>query len=152
MVDSKQNDPLSNREQIRDVLARYCHACDDGGFDELGQLFTEDGALEVKGQIVVGRHEIASYLARALPPERRGKHVTSSMLITLDPAGGEATALTDYVIIGRAGEGFDVRTAGRYHDQLVREPDGRWRFARREVVTMGDSPRVLDEPAQRLPG
>lgn len=60
--------------------------------------------------------------------------------------GASATAVTDYVFIARAAgaEGgpmgsFAITSAGRYHDRLVLD-DGTWRFARREIVFLGDQP------------
>ena len=34
---------LEDKDAIREVLARYCYALDDGRFADMAALFTEDG-------------------------------------------------------------------------------------------------------------
>jgi hypothetical protein len=60
-------------------------------------------------------------------------------VIDVSVDGESARAYTDYVFVGRAGEGFAITSVGRYHDRLVKQPD-RWRFAEREIVFMGGDP------------
>jgi 3-phenylpropionate/cinnamic acid dioxygenase small subunit len=133
------SDPSPDLEQIRLVLARYCQLCDDGRFEEWAELYTADASFHVMGRSYEGRAAIRSFIEAGQPPERRGKHVCANPIIELDEAGGRATATTDYIFVGRTAEGLAVTSAGRYHDTFVRD-EGIWRFARREIVFMGDEP------------
>lgn len=121
---------------IRRTLAQYCQTCDDGRFEEFGDLFVEDGVLDVGGrEPIVGRQSIRAFMARAQPPERRGKHLCGMPVIDID--GDEATASTDFVFVARTGDGGRAVTAmGRYHDRLLRD-HGAWRFAQRTIALSG---------------
>jgi uncharacterized protein (TIGR02246 family) len=127
----------SDEDQIRAVLSRYCHFCDEGRFEEWAELFTEDGTFTVMGQTRQGHAELRAFMEAALPRERRGRHMLSLPLIEVD--GDEARGWTDFAFVGRSDEGLAVTQAGRYHDRFVRQ-DGAWRFASHEIVFMGDEP------------
>lgn len=116
------------------MLATYSMTCDDGRFDEFALLFAADAEFHVMGQVHRGRDAIVAFMEEALPPERRGRHMTSSSLIDIDESGDRARGLTDYVFVGRAGGQYAITSVGRYHDDFVRDRDGEWRFSRREIV------------------
>lgn len=120
---------------VRDTLARYCQLCDDGRFEEWGELYTEDARFEVMDRTYEGREQIKGFIRAGQPPELRGKHVAVNSVIETD--GDEALGLTDYIFVGRSGDGFGIVSAGRYHDRLVRRGD-RWLFAERRIVFLGD--------------
>ncbi|MCB0989189.1 MAG: nuclear transport factor 2 family protein [Microthrixaceae bacterium] len=138
-----------HREQIRHLLASYTWAGDRGRIEELADLFTLDGVLDVgaHGDRWAGRAAIVDGLRAviertAAAPGREGTpgpvhHDVSSVLIT-EVEGGRA----------RANSYFAVRTSigldhwGRYFDRLELEI-GRWRFSERIVVVDGSSPGSL---------
>jgi 3-phenylpropionate/cinnamic acid dioxygenase small subunit len=123
---------MSKEEEIRRTVARYAHFCDDGRFDEWGELYTDDATFSVMGKTYKGREAIKAFITKAQPPEQRGKHICFNTVI--DTEGDEAYALTDYIFINREKA---ITSAGRYHDRLVHDR-GRWRFADRRIVFMGD--------------
>jgi len=133
---------MHHREAIRDVLASYCQLCDDGRFAEWAELFTDDARLHVMGTTHHGRAAVRSFIEAAQPPERRGKHLVTNVLVALD--GDRARTWSDYLFVDRNGTPTSV---GRYHDELRRE-EGRWRFELREIVFLGDTPEV----AHPVPG
>jgi uncharacterized protein (TIGR02246 family) len=133
----------SPEEDIRRTLARYCMLCDDGRFDEFARLFTEDAQFHVMGKTFTGRDAIKDFMEAGQPPELRGKHIAVNSLIEGDGWSGTASAWTDYVFVAQDGS---ISSQGRYHDQLVREGDKTWRFARREIVFRGGSPEISDPP------
>jgi uncharacterized protein (TIGR02246 family) len=136
-------------EALHALIARYCQLCDDGRFTEFAALFADDAEFVVMGRTYRGRAAIADFMEDAQPPERRGKHLTANVVLDIDDAGGEASACTDYVFVGREAEapgGFAITSVGRYHDEFRRGSDGAWRFARREIVFLGDEP--TDAPAR----
>lgn len=130
---------MTDEECIRRTLAQYSQLCDDGRFDDFALLFTDDAVFRVLGTDYAGRGAIRGFMTAAQPAEARGRHVTTNSVIVVD--GDHARAWTDYVFVARvASGGFAITNIGRYHDLLVRDAsDGtRWRFARREIVFMGD--------------
>jgi len=123
-----------DEDQVRRTLAGYCQYLDDGDFDRWVDLFTEDARLLFAGRTTVGRPAIRSYMEQVQPPEGRGKHITSNILVDVGVAS--ATAHTDYLFVRPTGQGLVPIATGRYHDELV--PDGdRWRFRQREITLLG---------------
>ncbi|MCX7621669.1 MAG: nuclear transport factor 2 family protein [Acidimicrobiales bacterium] len=128
---------MTVHEELATLIALYCHFCDDGRFDAFAELFTEDAQFVVMGQVHHGRDAIKAFMQAAQPPQRRGKHITSNAVFVVDPGGERAEGKTDYVFLARSGDSFAIQSVGRYHDQFVRQ-NGRWRFARREIVFFGE--------------
>jgi uncharacterized protein (TIGR02246 family) len=131
---------VNDHEQIRRLLADYCHACDDGDFDLFADLFTEGATFTVMGDTHRGRAAIRAFMEAAQPPERRGKHIISEPAIALDGDGASAHCRTDYAFVGRGSDArsLAVTSTGRYVDRLERGPDRRWRLADRRIVFLGD--------------
>ncbi|HLG92637.1 MAG TPA: nuclear transport factor 2 family protein [Acidimicrobiales bacterium] len=129
---------MSDHDAIRNTLARYCQLCDDGWFDEWAKLYTEDATFHVMGKVYRGRDEIKGFIQAGQPPQMRGKHVATNSVIVVE--GDQATARTDYLFVGRAGEGFAITNVGRYHDKLVRR-GSEWLFSERRIVFLGDEPQ-----------
>jgi uncharacterized protein (TIGR02246 family) len=131
---------MSDEDAIRRTLAEYCQFCDDGRFDEFADLFATDAVFRVMGKSNEGRGQIKAFMEKAMPPEKRGKHVTTSCVIDVTGDGDEARVFTDYFFVARTDDGYGITSVGRYHDRLVKQKD-RWRFAEREIVFMGgDAP------------
>jgi 3-phenylpropionate/cinnamic acid dioxygenase small subunit len=78
---------------------------------------------------------VQAFITAAQPPEARGRHLISQPRLNID--GDSADARTDYAFVGRTDRGLAVTSSGRYLDHLVRD-GGRWRFASREIVFLGD--------------
>jgi 3-phenylpropionate/cinnamic acid dioxygenase small subunit len=129
--------PSTPEEGIRRTLAHYGLLLDDGRFDEWSQLFVEDARFHVMGATQVGRADITAWIMKNQGPELRGKHAVLAPLIDLD--GDRARVWTDYLFVDQQ---QTVLSVGRYHDEVVRGDDGRWRFALREIVFMGGAPEV----------
>lgn len=130
---------LLAESEVRRTIAEYCQCCDDGRFDEFGECFAPDAVVVVMGREVVGREAIVAWISKAMPAEKRGKHVTINPLITIAPDGMQATAGVDYLFVAKSGSGPHMTTAGRYLDVFTPHAD-RWVFARREITFLGDGP------------
>ena len=115
------------------MLTRYCQRCDDGAWDDWQDLFAPDATFSVLGRTYEGPPAIRAFLEAAMPPEARGKHVLAQSDIEVDEGAGTATAVSDYVFVARAGEGYAITSAGRYHDTFTRGSDGAWRFRTHEI-------------------
>jgi hypothetical protein len=96
---------LLDRAQIRELTARYNRCFDDGDPDGFAATFTEDGAMEVDATVEVdGDHAVQDV----------------KLLVLARPAADAAPDVRR----------TKVTNSGRYHDELVRTPDG-WRFTHR---------------------
>ena len=127
---------LTAEAAIKSVLARYCHAVDDGDLDALGACFTADAGLQAFGRERTGRPDVVALLAKALPPDKRGKHLTTNTAVgdlTVDPGGtGTAGVVSDFAFIGPDG----TVTTGRYQDEFTGS-GGTWLISSRRIVFRG---------------
>ncbi|OAI42382.1 hypothetical protein AYO38_11480 [bacterium SCGC AG-212-C10] len=129
---------LEDMEAIRHTWRDYCMRLDSGDWPGLGDVFTEDAALEMDGLDAFapgldGRYEtrasiIGDFYQRTGTGALEGRqlfatgHISTNMQIDLD--GDEATTLAYFFEI----VGNNRVLIGTYQHRLRREPD-RWRFA-----------------------
>jgi ketosteroid isomerase-like protein len=123
-----------DEDLIRRALSEYSRRCDDGRFEELADLFTEDARMMVLDQVFEGRAALRGYLEMVQADGSRGLHVTTNSLIDVD--GDRATAATDYLFVRPGAQGLAIIAAGRYLDELVRD-GSRWRFRARTITMLG---------------
>jgi hypothetical protein len=124
---------VSDEEQIRNLLGRYCEVMDAADWASLGTLFAsgelaaENGAVVASGADAVQRmYERGTKLYDGSP---RTRHITANSIIDVD--GDRATARSSYVVFQQA-DGIELQPiiTGRYRDEFARDEQG-WRFARR---------------------
>lgn len=138
---------VEDRLEILDLLARYAHAYDEGDRATLETLFTADAEFHIRGSVgrvpatMVGRDAIVAALAgkwEAIRPEQR-RHVATN-LVVLDQSESTARAASYLVLVATSGGTPTVLATGRYEDDLVKGPDGRWRIRWREASVDSDVP------------
>lgn len=122
-------------EGVRNTLAAYVHALDDGRTDDVVATFCPDGTVDMGP---MGRHEGHDALRVAYDgwaPRRPQRHLVVNTHIT-DWNDHEASAISDVVFLRQGSDGWAVQLVGRYHDTLHNE-EGTWRFHHRaaEFVT-----------------
>jgi hypothetical protein len=132
-------------EAERAILRRlhaYGHATDRADAEAFADCFTADGVCDVQdpsggpvARRVVGRAALVALMKGfARPPASRHRHLLIEPVIEVDPTLDTARA-TSYFAVVREHEGAPcVWAFGRYLDELVRERDGDWRFARRTAA------------------
>lgn len=131
---------LTDRLDIAEVLARYCVALDTRDWDLLQQVFAADAACDY-GSVgsPQGIPAIAAAIRGTIGDLDATQHLTGNVLVDLD--GDRATAscylLSQHVRRGQEG-GEEYLIGGRYHDELVRTPDG-WRIRTRRLDRMWSS-------------
>jgi len=126
---------LVDRTRIRDLTARYNRCFDDGDAEGFAATFTEDGVMEVVGGFETrGREALAKMCSRT---PYGVVHVTVDATVEVD--GDRAVQDVTIMVLQRpkpdaapAERHTTLERSGRYHDELVRTPDG-WRFARRSA-------------------
>ncbi|HUD17734.1 MAG TPA: nuclear transport factor 2 family protein, partial [Acidimicrobiales bacterium] len=100
--------------------------------------FTEDGVMEVEGTFRVDGRAALAEMVRRTP--YGVVHVTVDATVEVD--GDTAVQDVKLLVLSRPasdaapGSKSKLTNTGRYHDKLVRTPDG-WRFAHRTAVLDG---------------
>jgi 3-phenylpropionate/cinnamic acid dioxygenase small subunit len=122
---------LADELAIRRTLAAYCHHLDDGDFSGLAHQFTEDGSYTYGSTHTSGRAELESWFAEMNPAERRGKHLSTNVVVDME--GDQAVASSDYLFLRIVDGTVTPVFTGRYRDELVRAESG-W-LIRSRVVT-----------------
>jgi ketosteroid isomerase-like protein len=122
---------LEDREEIRDLRDAY-HACvNDGRYDEIADLFTDDAVVEL-GYLAhyAGRAEIDAGFRSMAERERffiKQFIHSHSVQVDGDSASGRSYLEARY---GRYGVSYLV--SGRYDDRY-RRVDGVWRFSEMRI-------------------
>jgi len=130
-------------EEVRQLLARYCHALDFEDGEAFADCFAPDGVFEgisqeenLTGQHV-GRAELQAFAAHVA--EYMAGHVRHSSISSLIEGDGTAAKAISYAHITRDyGPAFGrgqlphvgMIGSGLYFDDLIKI-EGRWFFARR---------------------
>ena len=125
---------ISDRLEIQDLIARYCHAIDRRELDELDSIFAEDAVIDYTafGAPRASLGEMKGFLAEALTAHTAYYHLAATSRIVLDGDRAEChTICHNPMIFPREGRPDVLYYCGLwYHDQLVRTADG-WRIAER---------------------
>jgi hypothetical protein len=127
---------MSDIEEIRHLLARYCHAADDSNTAAFEDCFAPDGVLVAAG-VTIPRAKLtkmkqADLEAKSKMPQPTGsKHLTINS--TIDVRANEARVLSDFLAFSASPNGWQLAGIGRYTDELVKT-QGRWLIRSREIT------------------
>jgi hypothetical protein len=134
---------LEDERAILELLHTYGRAIDDGLEADFSACWTEDATLvwnvtqhrpqpRFHPRRFDGRAAILeAFRGHTHAPEVFHKHILYAPLIRIE--GDRGTVRSTFE---RHDEGVDgplIRSFGRYHDEVQRCPDGRWRFTRRDA-------------------
>jgi SnoaL-like protein len=126
-----------DREQIRELYARYAYTIDYGAHEEWVRCFTEDGVFESPR---FGRHAGHAALLKftATYKESNGAAQVRHMMtnVTFELNGDAATGGCYLTYYHCRGGKATLEALGRYEDEL-RKVDGKWLFQRRRVYIDG---------------
>ena len=111
-----------DRDEILQLLFRYCHYIDSHRFEEWVSLFTDDGVFEHHGRVTTGSNDLMKMIASTEHEVMR--HLVSNPVIDI---AGDSAHVHAYLTVMN---GREIGSTGAYEDELVRTPQG-WRFARR---------------------
>jgi len=123
------------KDEIRELMARYCHALDACNFAEVASLFADSGEWTTTYGSARGRAQIEALLANVVPRPGEGpqrKHYITNILIKL---GDErrASARSDYLVVRESQDGLIPVMGGTYLDAFIK-CDGVWLFSRKQLV------------------
>ena len=125
---------VDEKDAIREVLAEYCFRLDDGRFDEMAALFTEDGTWDTAFGRATGRQAIAELArnlrARVAEPRPRAVHLVTNIAIALESE--RATVRSNWMVMQNSLEGPRIGSGGAYDDEMVKK-GGRWQFRYRKI-------------------
>ena len=117
---------LEDREAIRELTARYCHAVARGDGTAIVAMFTDDGVFQMEPRAVSGRAELEDFYGAvsASPPIP----FIQNHVIELAGDGARGTCSVEIRLV-QDGEAY---TAAGWYEDTYRRVDGSWRFARRD--------------------
>ena len=124
---------MTDADEIRNTLARFCQCLDDRRFEEFSQTFAEDGSFNDRR----GRATILKWIQGAelaTRPELKRKHAVVNVIVNVH--GDRAQATSDLLMFDQVGSDPWTIRVGRYTDELVRQPTGEWLFAKRHLAFM----------------
>jgi hypothetical protein len=121
-----------DRLEIDEVLTRYATAIDTQQYDLLDGVFTPDADCdyEVVGGFRGDRAAFKAWLAEVMGFFEFHMHYVTNRSVTLDGDTATAVSYLYNPCVLKGGDGEVLTEGGRYHDRLVRTPDG-WRIATR---------------------
>jgi uncharacterized protein (TIGR02246 family) len=126
---------MQDKDEIRELLARYCFHLDAEEFEAMAALFTSDGVWETAFGTGRGREGIiaqARGIASLHPsgPRPRRVHLTTNIVIDLDD--DTATVRSNWLLFQNTPSGPAIGSGGAYYDQVVKV-GGRWLFRHRRI-------------------
>jgi uncharacterized protein (TIGR02246 family) len=125
---------VEDKDAIRELMAEYCFRLDDGRYDDMAALFTEDGTWDTAFGKATGRAAIAELArgirARAGAERPRAMHLVTNIVIALD--GADARVRSNWMVMQNTPQGPKIGSGGAYADQIASE-SGRWLFRYRKI-------------------
>lgn len=120
----------ADRIRIHEIINRHGHLVDEGAFDRLAEIFTEDVVYDVSalgGTVLTGPDAVADAGLALGDRNPLGHHVTNVVVVEIGPARARARS-----------KGLAVMSDGTagsvvYDDELLRTENG-WRIAVRRVL------------------
>ena len=124
---------LEEKEELRDLVTRYCLYIDSGRYDDWVATFTEDGVFDSP---ILGRWQGKAALKqftdkyRTWTGNNQPRHCVMNVLVNVE--GNHATGEC-YLLMTHASEGkTELVVSGRYEDRMEKV-NGKWLFKERKV-------------------
>jgi uncharacterized protein (TIGR02246 family) len=130
--DADSMSAADDKDAIRELLATYCFHLDDGEFEQMAALFTEDGVWETAFGTGNGRAGIMAQAKSIAGTEKRPRraHLTTNIVITLD--GESAGVQSNWTVVQNTKTGPGISSGGAYFDHVVKQ-NGKWLFKFRRI-------------------
>ena len=131
---------MTARAEIENTLGRASWGYDENDVDLIAEQFTETAVMTLQigrdGETIGpfdGRPAIAKMHADSLAAQTDQRRHNLSNLVVVAETPDSATTTTNLTLLSVEAGAVSVLSSGWYRDELVREPDGRWRIARRHI-------------------
>jgi SnoaL-like domain len=126
---------LEDREAIREVIHRYCHAADRCDLELFKSCYHEDG-YDDHGFFAGNAHEFCDYVIPVLKQIDSSMHAITNTRIELE--GSRASCASQWSVIHRlraaTGQFLDFWHQGRYLD-VFEKRDGEWKILHRVIAS-----------------
>jgi ketosteroid isomerase-like protein len=142
--------PVADELEIRNLVARYCHAVSEGDDAAWTATWSADAEWSVLGSTVRGRGEILAHYRRIVSGVRWVIQLATNGVIEAD--GDAARGRWLVVETAQTRDGRPLLNLGQYLDRYRRDAEGAWRFARREFRNGYLGPPVLVAEPRALGG
>jgi hypothetical protein len=123
-------DRLKAKLDIQELAAKYAYYCDHKGWDQVVDLYTQDGVFDastVYGQIYRGQAELRGFYENA--PSAVAHHPTSQFT----EVHGDGTAMSSMkMIVLFARQVFSID-----YDWELAHADERWRITKQTITIVG---------------
>ncbi len=128
---------LNDINEVRNLGATYCRACDLKSLDVLRQAFAEDVVVDFGGHQVRGIEQVGAVILGVLTNVGTTQHLIGSQTVTV--VGDRAThrAYVQAQHLAPADPKDWTLFGGMYTDECERGPDG-WRIVRRHYEQLWD--------------
>ncbi len=123
---------LEDKDAIRDLLARYCHAIDSGDCDGVAACFLEDAVFHGRA-IRRGGHAEIRELGLERTPTHLPRHLVTNILIAPREQEPDVADVKSHLLsYAMTSSGISFMTSGTYQDVVVKTTQG-WKFRTRVV-------------------
>lgn len=126
----QQIDRLEARLDIQELAAKYAYYCDHARWDQVVDLYTEDGVFDastVYGQVYSGQAELRGFYENA--PSAVAHHPTSQ--VTEVREDGTATSSMKMIVL------FPRQVFSIDYDWELAQAAGRWRITKQTITIVG---------------
>ncbi len=125
----------TDREQIHNLLAKYCFVTDRGSAEDMAALFWDDAVVKFGDNTNEGIEAVtagfAAWIHKMRDPVEGLRHVLHTPCIEI--SGDHATAEAYYDADGHSrNKGRRISLRCLYRDRLEKR-DGEWRFVAKEI-------------------
>lgn len=150
-------DALLAKEEIRELVLRYCRAVDRRDYAALPALYHPDATDDHSPMYKGDAQGYLEWLPSMLETMTVTSHMVQNHLIAVegDRAEGEVTMISYHLTKDDDGKDIEIIIGGRYLDRYEKR-DGQWRFSHRKIVMdwnqiqpslcQWDSPMVAGTP------
>ncbi|MFC7642802.1 nuclear transport factor 2 family protein [Streptosporangium lutulentum] len=126
-------DRVESELAIQRLIHEYCHGADKQDLERFAAIWDDDAAwVTSPDQRFDGIEAICAAVQEQWAAFKEMHHWTANFVVDID--GDRAVGEADVAVRVQLTDGTWVRGGGTYQDVYVRR-DGRWRVARREVVS-----------------
>ncbi len=121
---------------IEELIGRYNQSLDQGRYADFLDCWCEDGVFDGLGGPYVGKAAIRAFTEGYDERYRLRlnglKHFTVNIVSRID--GDRATSSSHLQLVMTGARGVQILFTALYEDELRREADDQWRFARRRLL------------------
>ena len=118
---------IEDREEIRELTARYCHAIAAADVAGVVDLFCEDGSFCTDDRVTTGTAALTKFYS-SLSESPPIPFIQNHVIDELQESKARARCSAEIRMVR---DGESVTTAGWYNDSLIRI-DGKWKFLERK--------------------